>query len=280
MTIGVTSDLIKGAVTIPADATTLVISVVAYQHPVGVPARFLAGMVPAIDLARKAAAQGVSATIRVIDPSPIAEHCNGWRVEKPIVWDLIKDFLTQHGVEFSFDRAAPVTDETQALLKRVGAQLQSPDDPAVADMIGRITASGKVHGGQDGERNALLYAAAHPFSWLEFSSPLLWDCKPVSGCHYINLISNAEARYTLIRQYLRRCMPEMHSGIEPADHEMAVCSTPCYMLVGGEPTLEDLNQFGVDACRKRYFGARTADQNHKRAFRDFEVLMQYLPVPA
>lgn len=252
------------------------ISIVAYAHPAGIPARFCAGLIPAIDLTRRFAEHGVKSTVRLIDPSPIANYCNGWENSEPRFRGVLGDYLAKHGVSYFFDIAEPVTDETLAILNSVGQELETPSDPTIADMVQRIKESGRKHGGSIGEDNAIVYMAAHPFSWLDLHHPLVWNRRYDSdSVCYINLMSKPESRFTAVRRFLTSRRPDLSSGINPVDRYMTICNTPCYIPLEGEPTFGDLTDHGPEWCLNRYLEIKKVSNNHRRAYKDFESLMSF-----
>ncbi|MBP6944422.1 hypothetical protein KBD61_03245 [Patescibacteria group bacterium] len=251
----------------------VIVSVVAYTHPEGIPARFCVGLISAVQFSREIPSSSVE--IRIIDPSPIANYCNGWK-RNDAFQDIVVDFLTKQRVEFFFDRAEEVTEESLKILEDVGRVLESSSDQAVREMVGRIKDSGRRHGGAEGERNALLYMAAHPFSWLDMYHPLIWrrSYSP-EAYQFVNMMSKAESRFTLIRKSLKERL-QLASGITPTESYMTLCNTPCYIPLPREPLFPDFVQSGYAACLERYRALKGVSENHRRALRDFEALAPFL----
>lgn len=251
----------------------VIVSVVAYTHPEGIPARFCAGLISAVQFSRELPSS--SAEIRIIDPSPIANYCNGWK-RNDAFRDIVTEFLTKQHVEFFFDRAEEVTEESLKILEDVGQALESSSDQAVREMVGRIKDSGRRHGGAEGERNALLYMAAHPFSWLDMYHPLIWGRRYSPETHqFVNMMSKAESRFTLIRKALKERML-FSSGITSTEMYMPLCNTPCYIPLPHEPLIADFSRSGYTACLERYRALKNLSENHRRALRDFEALAPFL----
>lgn len=276
MSISVSCLWLKGNLTCE-EGKTVQTSVVAYEHPAGIPARFCAGLIPAIALSRQLAVHGVKSTVRLIDPSPIANYCNGWEISEPQHRGILSEFLTDHGVNFFFDEAEQMTESAIGVLKAVGHELESATDPVIADMVIRIRESGRKHGGELGADNAVLYMAAHPFSWLDMYHPLVWSRQySPDTCCFVNLMSKPEARFTMIRKHLRNRRPDLTSGINPADCYTTICNTPCYIPLEDEPTFVDLIGKGYRWCHDRYWEIKGKSGNHRRALKDFEALMSFL----
>jgi|GEM_PF-1680461 len=253
------------------------ISVVAYEHILGVPARFCTGLIPAIALSKELKSFGVNSIIRLIDPTPIANHCNDWNVEGFKFKDLLSNFLNFYDVEFFFDEAEQISNESLVLLETIGQELLSTTDISVQNMVQRIKDSGKKHGGDLGEKNSILYMAAHPFSWLDMYHPLVWKKEyPDDVYQFINLMSKSESRFTLIRKFLCEKKPTLCTNFNPVDAYMTVCDTPCYIPLEGEPTFNDLTLNGYEWCHQKYKEIKNKSGNHRRALKDFEALVSFL----
>lgn len=251
------------------------ISVVAYEHPAGIPARFCAGLLPAAALSKQLMNHGAEPIVRLVDPSPIANYCNGWNIIEPQFQSVLGGFLDEHKISYFFDQAEQVTDNTLEILNEVGRELETSDDPEIIGMVERIKESGRKHGGESGANNAIVYMAAHPFSWLDMYHPMVWGRKyKNTGC-FVNLMSKPESRFALIRQYLKDQRPDLSSGIGPIDRYMTICNTPCYIPLAGEPLFDDLVSHGYEWCHERYLKMKGVSTNHRRACKDFESLMSY-----
>ena len=260
-------------------AATVQISVVAYKHPLGLPARFYAGLIPAIELSRRLESRGVKAVVRIVDPSPIAYHFNGWAVELSTqLQDLIADFLSGNKVGFFFDRSEEVGSEALDVLRPLGLKLLSSADPDVMRIVRKLRGSGERHGGKTGADNAHLYMAAHPFSWLDMHHPSIWKRSyPSEGTQFVNLMSRAEESFAAVRRFLRGSRPDLCTGNSPVDLYTTICRTPCYIPLDGEPLLEDVKNQGCGRCLERYRELGGTNGNHPQgARRDFEALMSFL----
>ncbi|MCX6765106.1 MAG: hypothetical protein NT148_01025 [Candidatus Nealsonbacteria bacterium] len=252
------------------------ISIVAYEHSAGVPARFCAGLIPAIDVSKQLKQNAFESVVRVIDPTPIANYCNGWQPKQSQLKDLIAKFFNDNGVEFFFDEAEPIGNGALEVLGALAAELEYAKDEKVADMVERIRESGKRHGGDLGSDNSTLYMAAHPFSWLDMHHPLIWKkFYPPDGYHFVNLMSTSEERFTVVRKFLQRRRPDLCTNNNPTDRFMTICNTPCYIPLDGEPTLADLINHGHDWCHSRYCEFKAIGNHHARACKDFEALMAF-----
>ncbi|MCX6719842.1 MAG: hypothetical protein NTV36_01930 [Candidatus Staskawiczbacteria bacterium] len=257
---------------------TIQISIVAYGHSMGMPARFCTGLIPAIQLSRKLEENEFKSVIRVVDPSPIANHCNGWKQEKqPQFCAVISRFFNQGGTNFFFDTAEQVTSGALEILNALGSELESSVDDNITDMVKRIKESGRRHGGESGAKNSTLYMAAHPFSWLDMYHPLIWKkTYPSEDFQFTNLMSRSEERFAIVRRFLQARRPDLCTANNPVDLYTTTCDTPCYIPLEEEPMLPDLTDHGYDWCWNRYKAIKGKSSNHKRALKDFEVLMSFL----
>lgn len=272
----INSQWIEGAF-FPDMGKKIQISVVAYEHSLGIPARFCMGLIPAIDLFKQLKSMGLKSSLRLIDPTPIANYCNGWLVKETQFKNVISKFLNKHNVDFFFDEAEQISNDGLEVLNRVGKELLMATDNIIVDMVQRVRESGRKHGGDLGANNAVLYMAAHPFSWLDMYHPLVWKKQYQNDNYqYVNLMSKPESRFTVIRKFLHERSPDMATSIDSIDLYMTVCNTPCYIPLEDEPTFIDLTLKGNDWCLKRYKEIKGKSGNHRRALKDFELLMIFL----
>lgn len=273
--LSISSALIKGQFVLKS-AAQVQISIVAYEHQAGMPARFYAGLLPAIDLARKIKFRGAKPIIRVIDPSPIANYCNEWEIERPRFRTVIAEFLRNSNVEFFFDTAEKISDESLEVLRALGTELETSTDEKLIAVVRQIRESGRKHGGDSGADNALIYMAAHPFSWLDMYHPLIWKRKYPEDCQFVNLLSKSEERFSVVRKFLKNRRLDLPMNANPTDQYLTICSTPCYIPLDGEPTLENLADNGYGWCYSRYLEIKKISRNYERACEDFRSLMSFL----
>ncbi len=271
----INSPLIKESLSLRRDSMVQ-ISIVAYEHRAGLPARFCAGLIPAIDLTRLLASSAIKSVIRLVDPTPIANYCNKWVIERPQFRDVVAQFLQNSKVDFFFDEAEQVGDEALHILNELGSDLEASVDEEIVNIVQRIKESGRKHGGDFGASNAILYMAAHPFSWLDMYHPLVWRRKYPQDYQFVNLLSKSEERFSVVRKFLQSRRPDLSSNLNLVGRYMAVCSTPCYIPLDGEPTFAELTSFGYDWCYKRYLEIKKRSSNHERVCRDFRMLMAFL----
>jgi hypothetical protein len=257
---------------------TIQISIVTYGHPMGIPARFCAGLVPAIDLVKQLESRGLGSIIRVMDPTPIANYCNGWQANQSQSHfrEVVSDFLDRNGSQFFFDEAEQLSETAVEVLRTLGTELEASDGET-ADIVNRIKESGRKHGGEAGAMNAALYMAAHPFSWLDMHHPSIWKKSyPSEGYQFVNLMSKSEERFAVIRKFLKERRPDLCTTNNPIDSYMTICDTPCYVPLEEEPTFPELRSYGYDWCLRRYNELKKKSSNHGRAYKDFKALMSFL----
>ncbi len=255
----------------------VIISVVAYEHVLGMPARICAGLIPAIDLVRQLKKQSVPSRVRLIDPSSIANYCNGWNIKNDSAHEVLGGFLQDHDINFFFDEAEEVRYASLEVLRTVSEKLVSSQDEKIIEMVQRIKESGRRHGGDHGEHHAVLYMSAHPFSWLDLHHQALWSRRfDPEEQSFVNLMSKPESRFTVVRKYLQNLLPDLSSGIAAEDRYMSICNTPCYIPLEGEPTMKDLKLYGFDWCLRVYKARKNLSRNHQRTLKDFETLVSFL----
>jgi hypothetical protein len=278
--INISSTLIRGEPLSVDSDRAVQISIVSYEHQKGMSARFCAGLLPAIDLSRILKSVAITSTIRLVDPTTIANYCNGWTIERSEFRDVISQFLYNNGVDFFFDASEPIADDSLMILRDIGIELERSNDTDVIDVIQRIKESGRRHGGDLGADNALLYTAAHPFSWLDMHHPAIWRRVYAPDRQFVNLMSKSEERFSVVRKFLRKVRPNLLTGIDPINVYTTVCNTPCYIPLEDEPTFADLNAHGYDWCYGRYVDIKKKSRNHERVYSDFRTLMTFLGLNA
>lgn len=253
------------------------ISIVIYEHVLGMPARFCAGLIPSIVLSRQLEINSITSVIRLIDPTSIANYCNGWKSGKSQFRDVVTKFLNEFNVNFFFDEAEQINSNTLKVLNPLGKELETATDKDVVDMIQRIKESGRRHGGEQGALNSVLYMTAHPFSWLDMYHHLVWKKEYSSeNMQFINLMSKPESRFTVVRKFLKERRPDLCTKIDSLDLYMTICNTPCYIPLEGEPRFIDLINKGYDWCYDKYYVIRDKSSNHNRAYKDFCSLVSFL----
>lgn len=268
--------LIEGELIIEPDKKVQ-ISIVLYEHEEGIPARFCAGLIPALALVRQLESNSVKSTIRLIDPTPIANYCNGWKMKQSCFRDIVVNFLDTFGADYFFDEAEKVDVETLGVLENLGKILELSEDEQVVDMIQRIKESGRKHGGEHGVRNSVLYMAAHPFSWLDMYHPLVWKTEYSSdSLQFLNLMSKPEKRFAVVRKFLQESRSDLCTKNNSVDLYMSICNTPCYIPLADEPKFSDLESRGYDWCLKRYLELKVRNNNYNRVYRDFLALNSFL----
>lgn len=250
------------------------ISVVAYEHPAGLPARFCAGLIAAVDLYKCLTQNRFTAVIRIIDPTPIAAYCNGWQAKQTQFRHVIAEFLRINNVEFFFDEAEQINNGAFEVLTEIGTELERCDSQKVKDAIAAIRESGRKYGGRSGASNAILYMAAHPFSWVDMYHPLVWrKAYPPESIHLVNVMSASEERFRIIRDFLKERRPDLCVKNPPLNRYMTLCRIPCYIPIEEEPMHADLTSKGLSWCLSRYSKLRAESQRHNWAHKDFEALV-------
>ncbi len=267
---------------VPSNTPLVTINVVTYEHGAGAPARCMAGFLPAIQLYNALSNRGIMTTVRIIAPSKIARHCNGWDLDgNDRVVRKATDMLAAANVEH-FVAAPAGMDLVQPALESVAHLLKNAPD-AIGECVQKLRASGLRHGGEQGEQNALLYAAAHPYSWQDLYDSRIWPDRPLGGGVRLNVMSRAERRFQPIRHYLAVIQSEQTVSGPSGDFFTELCDTPGYIPLPGEPLIETLEQEGPARCHDIYRNLKTngggaEKETYRRAHRDFRVLMNYLGI--
>ncbi len=270
------NSLIEGDLVIQS-SKKVQISIVLYEHKEGIPARFCSGLIPALALSKQLESNSIESIIRLVDPTPIANYCNGWEVKQSCFRDIVVNFLSTHGTDYFFDEAEKISSETLGILENLGSMLELSNDRQVVDMIQRIRESGRKHGGEHGIRNSVLYMAAHPFSWLDMYHPLIWKNEYKSdSLQFLNLMSKPEKRFSMVRKFLQESRPDLCTKNNSVDRYMTICNTPCYIPLLNEPRFSDLESLGYDWCLKKYYELRVINNNYNRIYKDFLTLESFL----
>lgn len=278
---GETPGLIEGPLALQF-RNLVTISVVMYEHQEGIPARFCAGLVPALKLADShELRQHFHTTIRIIDPIPIVNHCNGWSVGSSRMKECVRRLLAECYPGASkpplifFDEAEPVNEKMLGVFQEVIRELESADEK-IRGVVQQLKESGRRHGGERGEEHALLYIAAHPFSWLNFYHHSVWKRSSLPHCQYVNLMSRSEEPFSRVRRFLIKKRPDLMAKVQPIDRYMTVCTTPSYIPLNGEPMCDDVLTKGYDWCLAQYRSLKGVSRQHEGACRDFEMLARFV----
>lgn len=230
------------------------LNVALYGSPRGIPARFFTGFIPVILLAKEIISGGANVIVRAFNPITITTFCNGWQYETEETQNeraifLAKNFFERQGVPFFIDISSPVTDEMILILNKLEEAIVK--EPDLQDITKRLQTSGLRYGGEVGRKRSLIYAAAHPFGWQDLWHHSLWPQRPNQEVLILNIMSEAEKRFSAVRQFLVSRFREL-SLSEVCDIFTKTCEIPHYILFPGEPSIEVLLTNGAGECAKRY----------------------------
>ena len=240
------------AVSLPGN--TIQINVVVYGSPLGIPARFFAGLIPAVLLAKKFRSMGKEVILRAFCSIHIATFCNGWQgdlaaVQNRKAINFAEWFFDRHNISFFIDYSCQVSDEMKTILGHLEAAIK--EEPTLQGVVGKLQGSGFRYGGEVGRERSILYAAAHPFGWQDLWHPSVWLKKPDENTAVVNVMSESEKSFSMVRKFLVDRFSEYRLP-RVNDVLTKTCQVPHYILFPGEPTMEDLQRKGIAACVQRY----------------------------
>lgn len=259
------------------------------------PARFLSGFLSSFGLAEliQTSSKGeVVPTVRVFIPQHISAFVNGIpsdTVEKQteigtsLLTALIKKRFPTVDVLFEKDR--PISSDALEKLKQVtdlflssasGSQLQS------------LNQSGRNRGGEDGEKNAMIYAAHHSFGWSDLQFAAILEKKPPFTV--INTLPPSEKPFIGIREIIKNHVLNSQAASllcagKRFDLVMMMSDRPHYLLITNpdgeilEPTVADLGLASSGEILDRLATRAKEDhspwirENLRRAKIDFERLL-------
>lgn len=254
----------------------VVVSVVAYEHARGIPARFFAGIYPAFELARKILDAGGKACVRIVNPLSIACYCNGWSHTNERLTQILAR-LNCCNIQFEQHLSQEVDGQMIDVLSTLACRLEG-ELGKDHRLLQSIRQSGYKNGGQAGEANALLYAAAHPFSWLDMCHESVWKMVTnITNTHFIHLVSKSEERFAALRATLCTVAPEyLIEGIKVDERFLTVCNVPAYLPLDEEPLFEELGTRGHEECHRIYSRLKKEKgENYRRIIKDFEFAQQF-----
>jgi len=221
----------------------------------GLPARFLAGVIPGFALAQAVGEQfGVETSVRFFTPINIAIACNRldeedqFRAigEKAIVQGrgLVDRLQQTHfpSVDWRLTTDQPWNEDAEELLTAIWDRSGQLNDDQINKSRELILEKGKS--------NSHLYMPHHLFGWQDCFSPFIFgeEDKPKIGELVINCMSESERNFQMFRKRLawdlQITRPDLVLARAPLDVMTERCPGPHYIRtdVEGqiEPSLEDL----------------------------------------
>ncbi len=238
------------------------INVVLGISNIGLPARFLAGFVPAFSLAEAIAEKkSVSPELRVFVPLHLSEHANGIShkhgketVQQGVFFVQKFHEIFHPTVTWFLDIDQPMARGTIALLGHLSDELLSQNNPSLAQVWEKTFVAAKKGGNAESAR---VYTPHHIFGWHD-----AWDPEkffPASPKQItINCFSTSEETFQSVRKALvpivSREMPELVVHGDHIDLFTDRCPGPHYMprTLNGkqEPLLPDLVSLGFSKTRR------------------------------
>lgn len=231
----------------------------------GLPARFLAGVIPGFALAQALQEQfGVDTSIRFFAPINIAATCNGLDDEEQfrmignkaigqgseLVQKLQQTHFPQITWRLTLDQ--PWSKDAEQLLASIWNRSSELDEEQLNQARESVL--------QPGKSNAHLYMPHHLFGWQDCFSPFIFpeEDKPKENELVINCMSQSERNFQMFRKRLawdlKITRPDLVISRPPIDVTTERCPGPHYIRSRDgeriEPSLEDLFSNGfVDIVR-------------------------------
>lgn len=232
----------------------------------GLPARFLAGIIPAFSLAEAIREQfGAAASVRVFAPINLAVACNGFNGESHT--DITREqaqeqfraigttvidqgrILVQKLQQAQFPSISwkltldqPWNKNAEELLETIWKRSFELDEEQLSQARDTVVQTGKL--------NAHLYIPHHLFGWQDCFSPFIFpiEDKPQDGELVINCMSQSERNFQAFRRRLawdlQVTRPNLLVSRSPVDVMTERCPGPHYIRSQDgeriEPSLEDL----------------------------------------
>jgi len=208
-----------------------------------VPSRFLSGFLSTFSLARtiqEASNNSINPHVRIFRPVNFSRHVNGISEEitrKQIQQGnrLLNLLASQHfpTVDFSIEEDTPITDDALEVLSQIERIACLHLDEK---LVQRLRHKGRIRGGEQGEKNALVYAAQHPFGWSDLHHPSIFAEVPAETI--INTCPPSEKDYTEARQRIRNIVGSDSVLFVPnkTRHELTInmCGKAHYLFIEDE----------------------------------------------
>lgn len=262
------------------------------------PARFLSGFLSTFGLAeiiQKETKDRVQAHVRIFIPQNISAAVN--EIDPSVLQDqiakgtrLIEEMAKIHfpTVQVFFEKDEPFTQSSLETLGNIADLFINGIDEA---SLGKIRESGRKRGGEQGEKNALIYSAHHSFGWSDLHSGAIFKQQPPFTV--INTLPPSEKPFTTVRRVIRERIAESeHVNMicegKRFDLSIMMCDRPHYLLITDptgtilEPTVDDLSSTSsgeiLDLLRKKSEEEQSPwiKENLRKARIDFEKLLKKL----
>lgn len=248
------------------------------------PARFLAGLVPAIAFIETV---NQNAELRIFVPLHLALHTGVSPVQaerkKQQGLLFIQKFQTIFHPELTWfvDVDKPMTQTAIEFLIKLSDQLPV-QNPEIQSAWESILSSARRRGD---EKTAKVYGPHHIFGWQDCHEPNLFF-EQLPKTITINVMSTAERPFRLVRQAVVRGVEKNHSEILVHGHhldlETALCRRPHYLRVSikntQEPSLDDLLLAGFQEVHRELTGqaASGVSKKFREALKDLESVDNHI----
>lgn len=225
----------------------------------GLPARFLAGFVPAFSLLEALVERKqVSPELRIFVPLHLASQCNN--VPENLGNDCLQQgfvFIQKFqkifhpNIRWFLDIDRPFTQEATSLLTNLSQRII--DDPLLTEHWHQAFEAAQKRGSKD---SALIYTPHHVFGWHDAWQPkLFFERLPKSVT--LNCFSQSEIKFQEIRKKIMSVItdvrPELVVHGQHLDLITSRCPGPHYLITkrngNQEPTLSDLMLAGFEKTK-------------------------------
>lgn len=283
-----------GTLLINPDQSIVISNVFGINKEGELPARFLSGFLSTFSLAKtvKDLSDGqINPHVRIFRPVNITKHINGFSDEIATQQinqgnQMLESLASLHfpTVEFSIDDDTPVSKEALDILSQLAKLIELHCDN---ELVGRIKESGRIRGGEQNTRNALAYAAHHPFGWGDLHHQAIF--KGIPAQQAINTLPPSEKRYTEIRNGLKQVLESSESRLVSVrtrqELTISMCGTPHYIFLqdgNGEKVEPSLNDVLAVNCMEILEDMRSRAkteqdmflrENLRKAARDLEKVL-------
>lgn len=262
------------------------------------PARFLSGFLSTFGLAeiiQKETKDRAQAHVRIFIPQNISAAVN--EINPSVLEDqvtkgtrLIEEMAKIHfpTIQVFFEKDEPFTRDSLETLRNITDLFINHIDETSLE---KIRESGRKRGGEQGERNALIYSAHHSFGWSDLHNGAIFKQKPPFTV--INTLPPSDKPFTNVRRVIREHIVKSehaHMVCEGKRFDLSImmCDRAHYLLITDqigtilEPTLDDLFSVSsgeiLDLLRKKTEEAQSpwVKDNLRKARIDFEKLLKKL----
>ncbi len=258
----------------------------------GLPARFLAGFIPAILVTQLIKEQQeVSPTIRTFVPLHLGLFCNEINRERGMAVvnggrTIMEKFLTIYhpNVSWRMDFDQSWTDEATYMLAYLWEAMFENGDAQLEQIRIQNVESATKHGNGNSVERTDLYATHHVFGWQDCQSNLFFNEQDPQPTVVLNCMSSSEKRFQKIRERIRAKVqvlnPELLGQAKRLDLITTRCPGPHYLRSGEngslEPSLDDLLSEGFTATVRSIYRLMECNPKFSTALKDLLLVGNHI----